>query len=181
MPKLQIRARRERGSRHYRLTPADSVLPALQSKSYEKKGDFEKAIAEHEAIAKTGQDQSAEINRLKQTIAYRKESKEKRQLALQKASEAEQQGQRTEAFHHSRSRPVLHVCQSSRVGRAGEERRLSLSVGPRMLNNHVQAILYPKAYTKIRKKMKRKIALILSRGQGAGQKILSFLSVGQFF
>jgi tetratricopeptide (TPR) repeat protein len=49
-------------------------------------------------MAKTGQDQSAEINRLKQTIAYRKESEERKQLALQKANEAEQQGQYKEAF-----------------------------------------------------------------------------------
>jgi len=71
-----------------------------KARAFEKKGDFEKAIAEHEAMTKAGQDQSAEINRLKQTIAYRKESEQKSQLALQKASEAEQQGQRTEAFHH---------------------------------------------------------------------------------
>ena len=71
-----------------------------KARAYEKKGDFEKAIAEHEAMTKAGQDQSAEINRLKQIIAYRKESEEKKQLVLQKANEAEQQGQRTEAFHH---------------------------------------------------------------------------------
>ncbi len=69
-----------------------------KARAYEKKGDFEKAIAQHEAMTKAGQDQSAEINRLKQTIAYRKESEEKKQLALQKANEAEQQGQYKEAF-----------------------------------------------------------------------------------
>jgi len=71
-----------------------------KARAYEKKGDFEKAIAEHEAMTKAGQDQSAEINRLKQTISYRKESEEKKQLALQKANEAEQHGQRAEAFNH---------------------------------------------------------------------------------
>ncbi len=71
-----------------------------KARAYEKKGDFEKAIAEHEAMTKAGKDQSAEINRLKQTIAYRKESGEKRQLTLQKANEAEQQGQYGEAFQH---------------------------------------------------------------------------------
>ncbi|MCX5915975.1 MAG: hypothetical protein NTX30_04715 [Deltaproteobacteria bacterium] len=71
-----------------------------KARAYEKKGDFEKAIAEHEAMTKAGQDQSAEINRLKQTIAYRKESEEKKQLALQKANEAEQQGQYKEAFQY---------------------------------------------------------------------------------
>ena len=71
-----------------------------KARAYEKKGDFENAIAQHEAMTKAGQDQSAEINRLKQTISHRKESEEKKQLALQKANEAEQQGQRTEAFHY---------------------------------------------------------------------------------
>jgi len=82
------------------VTPNLRACLLCKARAYEKKGDFEKAIAEHEAMTKAGQDQSAEINRLKQIIAYRKESEEKKQLALQKANEAEQQGQRTEAFHH---------------------------------------------------------------------------------
>ncbi len=82
------------------------VPPLLRScllckaRAYEKKGDFEKAIAEHKAMTKAGQDQSAEINRLKQTLAYRRESEQNKQTALKRANEAEQQGQRTEAFHH---------------------------------------------------------------------------------
>ena len=82
------------------VTPNLRACLLCKARAYERKGDLEKAIAEHEAIAKTGQDQSAEINRLKQSIAYRKESAEKKQLTLQKANEAEQQGQYKEAFQH---------------------------------------------------------------------------------
>jgi tetratricopeptide (TPR) repeat protein len=82
------------------VTPNLRACLLCKARALERKGKLEKAIAEHEAIAKTGKDQNAEINRLKQTIAYRKESAEKRELTLQKANEAEQQGQYKEAFQH---------------------------------------------------------------------------------
>jgi len=57
----------------------------------------------------------------------------------------------------------------------------TLSQSPKLPLRAFPFFPYEKANTKIIKEMKRKIALILSGGQGVGQKILSILSVGQFF
>jgi len=57
----------------------------------------------------------------------------------------------------------------------------ALSQSPRLPLRAFPFFPYEKANTKIIREMKRKIALILSRGQRMDQKILSILSVGQFF
>jgi tetratricopeptide (TPR) repeat protein len=91
-----------RGAREVRgIVDVPPVLRACllcKARAYEKKGELEKAVEVHEALAKTGQDQGAEINRIKQAITYRTESEQQKKQALQKGKEAEQQGQYREAF-----------------------------------------------------------------------------------
>jgi hypothetical protein len=57
----------------------------------------------------------------------------------------------------------------------------ALSQSPRLPLRAFPFFPYEKANTKIIREMKRKIALMLSGGQAAGQKILSILSAGLFF
>ena len=71
-----------------------------KARAYEAMGEFEKALDAFQGIARTGLNVAEHIARMKAVIAKRKEGMQTIELSLQKAMEAEKQGQHREAIKH---------------------------------------------------------------------------------